>query len=709
MAPARSPSPNPSRSTIPKLLPQECSSAIRKCGSFHPSKTSICSEIPQKGSATKVNSSIVSSPRASFEQKENERDAIYSKRAGVRPLAVNHNKPVKSFMAPTISASSKVRSASPRKKILAERNEEYMKSPCASPERIWRAEETKSMSEIECSSMALTDQNESGKSDFSSSRCHHHSVAHCRYGSPEIASLDADPSLSAYDPMTNYLSPRPRFLHYKPNPRIEQLHGFLEDFFDEEDGRQLEDSFSGSEDDSEFDQPVQPSPLQEVSPAVISSTESETEEVQVLDKTHVLEPESRPKMKKISSLFRRIKLMPVILILIFLLFYVPWSDSPVMSPTLQKNQSSSNPYSNSTFFREVALQDYVINDGFLANPLPKEEFGMLIFNESFFQAMEQNIRLDFGCSFNSTHNSEESVVDGEVNDDIVEEKIASAGFDVAEDNVEETEISDDVDGILDTEGDAKAQNHEMHVSNALEYPAPEPGIVNDDSKDDVEKVEIEFYVDEMKFSHSEGTDVAQNLQEQETAELKQKDGDFDLASAEDIKTSSNLMVEFETMDKIDEATDTNSPALAQDYVFSEVELVIAILGVFAAVLIAITSKFILMKQRKPPSSDNSLYKTLAVVSSNNKNSKDAYGSPTEMSSSANNSLSFVRQRGKKGHDEETLSHERMQRRESGASSSISYGSFTTYEKLSGRKGSRDEEVVTPVRRSSRIRNQFTSP
>lgn len=42
----------------------------------------------------------------------------------------------------------------------------------------------------------------------------------CPSVSPAIAPLDADPSFPPYDPKTNYLSPRPQFLHYKPNPRI---------------------------------------------------------------------------------------------------------------------------------------------------------------------------------------------------------------------------------------------------------------------------------------------------------------------------------------------------------------------------------------------------------------------------------------------------------------------------------------------------------
>ncbi|KAL3621470.1 hypothetical protein CASFOL_036382 [Castilleja foliolosa] len=44
------------------------------------------------------------------------------------------------------------------------------------------------------------------------------SCSHVSY--PVIAPLDADQSTCPYDPKTNYLSPRPQFLYYIPNPRL---------------------------------------------------------------------------------------------------------------------------------------------------------------------------------------------------------------------------------------------------------------------------------------------------------------------------------------------------------------------------------------------------------------------------------------------------------------------------------------------------------
>jgi len=64
----------------------------------------------------------------------------------------------------------------------------------------------------------------------------------CSWSCPTtLAPLDADPSMPPYDPKTNFLSPRPQFLHYRPNPRVESYLN------DESDGRRLEESFSDTE------------------------------------------------------------------------------------------------------------------------------------------------------------------------------------------------------------------------------------------------------------------------------------------------------------------------------------------------------------------------------------------------------------------------------------------------------------------------------
>lgn len=68
------------------------------------------------------------------------------------------------------------------------------------------------------------------------------------------------------------------------------------------------------------------------------------------------------------------------------------------------------------------------------------------------------------------------------------------------------------------------------------------------------------------------------------------------------------------------------------------------------------------------------------------------------------SLSSGQGRRRKTKEEEGPSGEPTSRRESTAQSTSSFGSFTTYEKLSAKNKNKDDEVMTPVRRSSRLRS-----
>lgn len=147
----------------------------------------------------------------------------------------------KSFMAPTISAASKF-TPSPRKKVLVERNEQvrtsisfsdgkamffsnvsqdseprnenFLDSNLAGSENKKTVPKTKKVTFAEIAS----DSQHSVITDSDSWK-----VEKSKVVSSPIAPLDADPSLPPYDPKTNYLSPRPQFIRYKPNPRVEML------------------------------------------------------------------------------------------------------------------------------------------------------------------------------------------------------------------------------------------------------------------------------------------------------------------------------------------------------------------------------------------------------------------------------------------------------------------------------------------------------
>ncbi|XP_068653670.1 uncharacterized protein [Aristolochia californica] len=109
------------------------------------------------------------------------------KDVALKPLF--QKKTTKHFMSPTISAASKV--ASPRKKILVERNESLVEDSPAYGHMSFLSDRTPSPSKI---SQPID---------------------------PSL--LNPDSSSLPYDPLTNYLSPRPRFLRYKPNSRLEFL------------------------------------------------------------------------------------------------------------------------------------------------------------------------------------------------------------------------------------------------------------------------------------------------------------------------------------------------------------------------------------------------------------------------------------------------------------------------------------------------------
>ncbi|XP_016475907.1 uncharacterized protein LOC107797522 isoform X1 [Nicotiana tabacum] len=110
----------------------------------------------------------------------------------------------KTFMSPTISAASKA-SVPIRKKILAERNE--ISSSCESHPR-----NKASNLGSKTNSLNSTSHHRSGKLPISNS----YSYA-SESDNDQENNFVVDSSYKPYDPLTNYLGPRPKYLRYKPN------------------------------------------------------------------------------------------------------------------------------------------------------------------------------------------------------------------------------------------------------------------------------------------------------------------------------------------------------------------------------------------------------------------------------------------------------------------------------------------------------------
>ncbi|CAM0875509.1 unnamed protein product [Alopecurus aequalis] len=201
--------------------------AMRRSADSSPFKPADC---PQRSASSISKGGGVCgchpSPRRSWEK---ENDATRTPKAARSSASKN-------FMAPTISATSKAVAASPspRKKVLGERNEEahlFAFAPSSPANLALKPKgpqpEAGSARRLRLSfdgpapappAAASHGFQRSFGGEDAEMENHHHAVAD---------SVDAEPSPAAlYDPKTNYTSPRPRFLHYKPNPRIEMYrHG----------------------------------------------------------------------------------------------------------------------------------------------------------------------------------------------------------------------------------------------------------------------------------------------------------------------------------------------------------------------------------------------------------------------------------------------------------------------------------------------------
>ncbi|CAI9104216.1 OLC1v1002846C2 [Oldenlandia corymbosa var. corymbosa] len=270
----RSPSPLASRRMCQSRISTESNSAARRSfsgnGFIRPSALANPRNLnpitPANSPAGIVRRNSLSNLQG-CEEKENDKDQNLKP---VDTAAKSSGTGSKNFMAPTISAASKF-TPSPRKKVLVERNDPVRTSISLSEGKatFFSSISSESLGDLErkdgeCggnmeSSIRNPDQKDavlevprvsksskrvtflessSGSDVFtgfkletatvSSTDCADvdsasKSTISCFSASPVIAPLDADPSLPPYDPKTNFLSPRPQFLHYRPNPRIEVL------------------------------------------------------------------------------------------------------------------------------------------------------------------------------------------------------------------------------------------------------------------------------------------------------------------------------------------------------------------------------------------------------------------------------------------------------------------------------------------------------
>jgi hypothetical protein len=540
----------------------------------------------------------------SHEDKENTKDQnpILGK---VRSPA-SSSRGAKNFMSPTISAASKI-AASPRKKILVDRNEPARTSVSLSNEKkpfrsVRFSDVVEHIDDNAKADAGLQENNKIEASDddkegtftafFTSEalRCEEvldpetdtdepatvtdepdcvnldptfkiSPTSSCSWSCPTtLAPLDADPSIPPYDPKTNFLSPRPQFLHYRPNPRVESYLN------EESDGRRLEESFSDTEvteetqsEDSqkENDDVSSCEMVKEEQEEVLVSEDSQEESEDVSEPTPIStqlpKETAEAKEKSKPQFFTRSKFIVLLLILSLAGLSISVTKSPVIAPSVLKESSFFEIYDSSGIAESAkANWDglarnfwlwYANSISFVSELMPN--FGGVPISVPLhycnLTALSEDIPLDGYILFDHSHKEnvhiepldEEGQPELEVDEDIGE---ALEGFDdpeyeeieeISEEHVtsvvsEELGTSESEEVLQALEAEViQADNSEVHVSSESEevLPAQEAEVISE-SEQVLQAQEAEVISDSEEVLHALEGEVIQadNLEAKTTQE-----------------------------------------------------------------------------------------------------------------------------------------------------------------------------------------------
>ncbi|KAG7583980.1 hypothetical protein ISN44_As08g034820 [Arabidopsis suecica] len=648
----------------------------------------------------------------------------------------NETKPVltpkgsKNFMSPTISAVSKI-NPSPRKRVLSDKNEMSRSFSDVkglileddSKRTHHRAKSCVSFSDVlhticidekkkfeESNDMTVTDFDEKEVYEnkgitYSDPRFRISPRPSVPYTSPEVDTL-----LPPYDPKKNFLSPRPQFLHYKPNPRIEKR-------FDE--CKQLEKLFISESSSSETELSVEESEEQEKDGAEVV-VEEETEDVEQLeaesDEEMVCESvkETASHVPKQSG-FRKFKFLGWFLALAMAYLLVSATFSPPM-------KSSFNEFHIPREITEFAK----------ANNLDKLSEKLWTLTESSLVYMDKLIsRLGGGTEeygqlqfHNLTYTLEDNTVfqltSVEINEEPLQEKSK------AETNLEDVYIEDGSFNEFVEEESGTEENSEVVCdaeTNEFDEQAevkPSTDIESNDGEGNlIAPFEdgLELNIEEVRDSEispeenndARASEPEEKLETESEAININQHKESEVASAESGSKEAFEEIAAETSDNLHPKVRSSNKA------DNDSTKAMIVLSSTVLVLLALAS-FLFAKKTKPvaaapkPSPETTMEQNLSHVPVENLVKEKPFSLNLEEEVDDRMSNSFHQSEGSKKNNKNSSSSKL--RRESMASSaseysvgSFSYGSFTTYEKIPIKSGDREEEMITPVRRSSRIRNK----
>ncbi|TKV92102.1 hypothetical protein SEVIR_9G141600v4 [Setaria viridis] len=782
IAAARSPSPGPAS------RPCCGGGGLRRSADSSPFRPAASPpDSPQRSSSVCKNSGSRASPRPCGAEKENDpRDAArtHKVRTSGGVGCGGGGGVSKSFMAPTISAASKAvaPSASPRKRILGERNDPVPSSPgdhlahsSAKPRGPPPPPPEATLGAPRRLRLSLD--GVPAPPPPAAAPVASHAARHSFGGDEEVGNpacknrQDAGSAAAApYDPKTNYLSPRPRFLRYKPNPRVEMYRHSsggsvrrLEDRFASESSSTEEDvseeeqeqtTLSSVADDfKEETSALAPAPEARAEPAASAvagvlqphaAPDSPlacvlTPEQESPRAGGVLTPEQEPsvspaparhKKKKRSPL--RFLLAPLALVLFMAAAFVcvpPPPGSPVMLNTSLSKVSD---------FLSVQ-ESYPVE---LAARLKQWSSSSLNFVTSYWEALASSQEQEvFGPHF--VANLSAAPADGDA--------YHAVGFNygsaqtipiIVEQELEIQEVDSEMIADPDVEsmakfGDAEVEEPINDAEMEQEYAVPS---VMEEADSSVDDAEVEEFIAEMaeEVSGSSGEEMAGEASGSGSEEMADFIQNSDIpsqsaAEPEQAEDMASLQQDVQTEDSEGDHADGkedqeahHGEKLGSDMWPSYLDKISnpATLGAaLAAIIVPAALALLYMRQKQARVAMDSNEPVEQVEQVEQVGSLSGSGSSEGVAKSSrsqnpvveeteklggsgasqySSSLSSGLGRRRKAREEGSLGLEPVvSRRDSTAQSTASYGSFTTYEKIPAKKGNKEDEAMTPVRRSRR--------
>ncbi|XP_006650397.2 uncharacterized protein LOC102708976 [Oryza brachyantha] len=750
--------------------------AVRRSADSRPA--SPC-DSPLRSSAVCRNAA---SPRASWcAEKENsdqrgDAAAARTPKPAARPVVGGG---AKNFMAPTISAASK---ASPRKKVLGERNEQQLHpvassspvKPMGAPPASEAAGAPRRLrlsfdgaAPPASTPVAVTGSRHSVGGDERKMvenppcKIHHHAAV-----SDDAASLEteaeAEPyqagAAAAYDPKTNYLSPRPRFLHYKPNPRIEQYRQGstgvrrLEDGFASESSEEtITTTSTTSEEEEELteEEQGQAQLLYELGDdtavpaadacALPLDPASDSPRARVLTpdsatRSRVDAPETESSArsvqappKKRSSL--RLLVAPLALVLFMsaaLICVPPPLDSPVMPRT------SLSKVSDFLSVQELHPVEFA---AWLKQWSSSSLNLVTSYWESLVWSQEQEF---FGPHFAANLSAAAASAD--------------EGVDIYCNFVEARPVLMEDIGVSAFEQDLQIQEavsaSESELISEINYGEHDanPGTsVIEEGNENVDGflADLEMPKEDAGMSEevpgSNGEEMASFSQNLEPSEPTTGEAEpLENIESNEPSLEQGVQTDNSEGDRADGGEEhppayhgANSEFGMWPGYLDKISKPAAIGVALAAIVVPAALAFLLMRKRQtqvcasadaPPAEQAEQIVEALSGSGSSEGHLRVKGSQHQTpvadeperfggsgASMYSSSLSSGHGRRRNVKEDETMSTDPVSRRDSAAYSTSSYGSFTTYEKIPAKKRNKEDEAMTPVRRSSRLRNQVKSP